>query len=63
MPRRFPVYHDAGSHARGELSDWTLVTALLDARAREVHLFDANPRNATPARVVQVELRPDLLVV
>ena len=30
----WPIYHDDASHAAGDLSDWTIATALFDLRAR-----------------------------
>ena len=30
MAARYPVFHDELSHARGDMSDWTLATVLFD---------------------------------
>jgi len=40
----YPIFHDQLSHARGELSDWTLATAVFDLDARTVVLLRGNPR-------------------
>ena len=41
---QYPIFHDDLSHARGDLSDWTLASALFDLRARTLTIFGGNPR-------------------
>lgn len=41
--REYPIYHDSLSHANGELSDWTLATALYDIDKHEITLMHGNP--------------------
>ena len=41
---RWPIFHDALSHARGELSDWTLATVLFDLERATATLYHGNPR-------------------
>merc|ERR1711871_1933956 len=42
--RLWPVFHDEVSHARGELSDWTVATALFDLDKRTMTMFHGNPQ-------------------
>ena len=41
---QWPVYHDEKSHERGDLSDWTLCTALVDLREKRLRVFTGNPK-------------------
>lgn len=41
----YPVFHDAASHQRGELSGWTLTTVVFDLPSRKAVSFRGNPRN------------------
>jgi hypothetical protein len=40
----YPIFHDAASHAAGDLSDWTIATALFDLRKATLTVFAGNPR-------------------
>ena len=42
---QYPIFHDELSHARGELSDWTVATALFDLDARTMTMYHGNPKN------------------
>mmetsp|Transcript_36233 Transcript_36233/g.79640 ORF Transcript_36233/g.79640 Transcript_36233/m.79640 type:complete len:325 (-) Transcript_36233:302-1276(-) len=53
---KFPIFHDAVSHAAGDASgSWTLATVLFDVRAATMTVFEANPRER---RVVALEKLP-----
>lgn len=41
----YPVFHDAKSHERGELSGWTLTTIVFDLARGVAYSFRGNPRN------------------
>ncbi|CAE8588729.1 unnamed protein product, partial [Polarella glacialis] len=41
--RSYPIFHDNLSHARGELSDWTLASVLFDLDKGSVELMAGNP--------------------
>ena len=43
--RSYPIYHDALSHKRGDLSDWTMCSALFDLRAGRLKVYEGNPVN------------------
>ena len=40
----YPIFHDDASHAAGDLSDWTIATALFDLRKATLTVFAGNPR-------------------
>lgn len=40
---QYPIFHDQLSHDRGELSDWTLATALFDLDNRTMTMYHGNP--------------------
>ena len=40
----YPIFHDVASHAAGDLSDWTIATALFDLRKATLTVFAGNPR-------------------
>ena len=46
--RQWPVYHDETSHARGDLSDWTLVTVHMDLISGSAHFYESNPKTNDP---------------
>lgn len=50
----FPIFHDAGSHDRGDLSDWTLATVLFDLDRRTVALMEGNPSRLEVRRLFGV---------
>lgn len=50
----YPIFHDKVSHAHGDLSDWTLATALFDLDAGTVSVMDGNPANLVAKRVFHV---------
>jgi hypothetical protein len=41
---QYPIFHDVLSHERGELSDWTMATALFDLDAKMMKMFHGNPK-------------------
>eukprot|EP00929_Paragymnodinium_shiwhaense_P086760 TRINITY_DN47202_c0_g1_i1.p1 TRINITY_DN47202_c0_g1~~TRINITY_DN47202_c0_g1_i1.p1 ORF type:complete len:426 (-),score=47.63 TRINITY_DN47202_c0_g1_i1:273-1550(-) len=41
--RHYPVFHDVLSHERGELSDWTMATAVFDVDNKTVEIMQGNP--------------------
>ncbi|KAF0698015.1 Aste57867_11346 [Aphanomyces stellatus] len=49
----FPVFHDATSHAKGELSNWTLITVVFDVKNAVAYLLYPGV-NPTMARVMMV---------
>ena len=42
----YPIFHDDASHAAGDLSDWTIATALFDLRKATLTVYAGNPRKA-----------------
>ena len=46
----WPIFHDEASHKAGDLSDWTLATALFDLRAKTLQIFWGNPRHGVVLR-------------
>merc|ERR1712216_629593 len=42
--RDYPVFHDALSHTRGELSDWTMATVVFDLDNMTLQIMQGNPR-------------------
>jgi len=40
----WPIFHDDLSHQNGDLSDWTIASALFDLRARSLRIFAGNPK-------------------
>jgi len=46
----YPVFHDAASHKKGELSDWTLATVLFDLDNCTISLMHGNPANLNTLR-------------
>ena len=40
---QYPIFHDVLSHKRGELSDWTMATALFDLDLRTMKMYHGNP--------------------
>ena len=42
---QYPLFHDVLSHARGELSDWTLATVMFDLDNRTMTMYHGNPKN------------------
>lgn len=40
----YPIFHDNLSHRRGDLSDWTMATAVIDVSALSVRIMQGNPR-------------------
>ena len=42
--RSYPIYHDELSHARGDLSDWTIASATFDLHARKMRIYRGNPQ-------------------
>lgn len=43
--RSYPVFHDALSHERGELSGWTLTTVLFDLLEGRAYSYRGNPKD------------------
>lgn len=43
----YPIFHDTRSHDRGELSDWTMATALFDVDRRLMTMYHGNPRDGS----------------
>lgn len=41
--RSWPIFHDARSHARGELSGWTMTTIVFDVLEGKAYSFRGNP--------------------
>ena len=39
----WPIFHDNASHAAGDLSDWTIASALFDLRKHSLQVFSGNP--------------------
>ena len=54
--REYPIFHDQKSHDAGELSDWTVATALFDLLKGTVQILHGNPR--TPQVLVELPLLP-----
>lgn len=46
----YPIFHDVGSHERGELSDWTLASVFFDVGRGEVEVFRGNPKRGEVVR-------------
>ena len=44
---QYPIFHDELSHARGELSDWTMATALFDLDTKTMNMYHGNPKNGS----------------
>ena len=40
----WPIFHDDVSHARGDLSDWTLCTVLFDLACANATVYHGDPR-------------------
>lgn len=40
---KYPIFHDVLSHRRGELSDWTMATALFDLDSKTMKMYHGNP--------------------
>ena len=51
--RAYPMFHDAASHKAGDLSDWTIASALFDLRRATMRVYWGNP--AKGAAVVAEE--------
>eukprot|EP00747_Dinoflagellata_sp_TGD_P169996 gnl/TRDRNA2_/TRDRNA2_200409_c0_seq1.p1 gnl/TRDRNA2_/TRDRNA2_200409_c0~~gnl/TRDRNA2_/TRDRNA2_200409_c0_seq1.p1 ORF type:complete len:406 (+),score=63.45 gnl/TRDRNA2_/TRDRNA2_200409_c0_seq1:140-1357(+) len=41
--REWPIFHDEASHARGDLSDWTISSAAFNLDRKVVELLEGNP--------------------
>ena len=41
----YPIFHDEISHQRGELSDWTVATALFDLDKKTMTMYHGNPKS------------------
>ena len=39
----YPIFHDDVSHQKGDLSDWTIASAIFDLRARTLRVYAGNP--------------------
>jgi len=52
--RLYPLFHDALSHERGELSGWTLATVVFDLRNQHAVVYRGNPRHAQPTYVLNL---------
>ncbi|RHY91142.1 hypothetical protein DYB37_000776 [Aphanomyces astaci] len=52
----YPIFHDDKSHAKGELSNWTLITVLFDVKNGVLYLLRprVNPGEARVAMVVDL---------
>lgn len=50
----WPVFHDELSHERGELSDWTLATAIFDLDDGSISVMRGNPADMRVLRSFQV---------
>jgi len=48
----YPIFHDDVSHRKGELSDWTVASAIFDLRARTLRVYAGNPANPNLARIL-----------
>lgn len=47
----YPIYHDVASHQKGDLSDWTIATALIDLSGapQTMTIYAGNPKNRNVA--------------
>ncbi|ETW08522.1 hypothetical protein H310_01085 [Aphanomyces invadans] len=54
--KSYPIFHDDKSHVNGELSNWTLITALFDVKNGVLYLLHprVNPSQARVAMVVDL---------
>ncbi|KDO32798.1 hypothetical protein SPRG_19422 [Saprolegnia parasitica CBS 223.65] len=52
----YPIFHDATSHAAGELSNWTLLTVIFDVLNRKAYFLQpqVNPRVASVIMVLDL---------
>ena len=39
----YPMFHDEASHSAGDLSDWTIASALFDLRRGMMRVYWGNP--------------------
>ena len=51
----YPIFHDQLSHDKGDVSGWTIASALFDLRARTLQIFSGNPRDGN---VIATEALP-----
>ncbi|CAE7540776.1 unnamed protein product [Symbiodinium natans] len=58
LDRSYPVFHDELSHARGDMSDWTLATVLFDLNQGIVDLMAGNPKELQLQRRFWVSIAP-----
>mmetsp|Transcript_24300 Transcript_24300/g.39031 ORF Transcript_24300/g.39031 Transcript_24300/m.39031 type:complete len:323 (-) Transcript_24300:115-1083(-) len=59
--RHYPVFHDNVSHEHGDLSDWTLATALFSLRnGGKMTIFEGNPKHGDVAYETRIMPFPAL---
>ena len=51
----WPIYHDNFSHKRGERSDWTLCTLLVDPSSKQLLIYTENPKFHKPHVIINLK--------